>query len=78
MMNGVLPKEGTVYRILLKGSEAASVLTEWWEASACADLRVRKAKTPKHVVVETTDTVFAAHVLRMWPGSPVNVKEPKP
>lgn len=76
MMTGVLPKEGTVYRILLKGSEAASVLTEWWEASVCADLRVRKAKTPKHIVVETTDAVFASHIIQMWPGCPVNIKEP--
>lgn len=75
-MNGTLPKEGTLYRILLKGSEASSVLTEWWEASVRADLRVRKAKTPRHFVVETTDTLFASHILQMCPGCPVNIKEP--
>ncbi len=76
MTRGMTPKEGTLYRILLKGSDAAAMLEEWWQASLRADLRVRKAKTPKCIVIETTDTLFASHVLREWPGSPVNIKEP--
>ncbi len=71
-----LPREGTLFRILLKGSEASGVLTEWWEASLRCDLRVRRAKTKGCFVLETADTVFASRVIKMWPGSRVNIKEP--
>lgn len=71
-----LPKEGTLYRLLLKGSDADWLLSEWWEASGRCDLRVRRAKTKGCLVIETADVVFASHVVKMMPGVKVDIKEP--
>lgn len=76
-MIGKVYKEGTVFQLLLKGSAAASVINEWWEASIQADVRVRKAKTQGHVVLETTDPVFASHIIKLWRDTKINIKEPK-
>lgn len=75
-MNNTYPK-GTVFQLLLKGSEAARVVEEWWDTTARADLRVRKAKTKGHTVIETEDMMFTSHVLNWWPGTKINIKEPK-
>ena len=69
--------EGTVFQLLLRGSEAAKVVDEWWHMQRDCDIRVRRAKTKGCTVIETTDTIFTAHVLQWWPGTKVNVKEPK-
>lgn len=76
MMTKVYPK-GTVFQLLLSGRSAASVINEWWETSTQADVRVRKAKTKGCFVLETTDMIFASHIIQLWPGTKVNVKEPK-
>ena len=76
-MNGRIYPEGTVYQLLLKGGEAASVISEWWETNIQADARLRRAKTRGCVVLETESTIFAAHIIKLWPGTKVNVKEPK-
>lgn len=68
--------EGTVFQLLLSGHAVASVTNEWWEASIQADARIRKAKTKGCFVLETEDTVFAAHIIKLWPEAKVNVKEP--
>jgi len=66
-----------VFQLLLKGRDAALVINEWWEASIQADVRVRKAKTQGHVVIETTDPVFTSHVIKLWRDTKINIKEPK-
>lgn len=76
-MNGKTYPKGTVFQLLLSGHAAASVINEWWEASTQADVRIRKAKTKGCFVLETEDTIFAAHIIKLWPGNKVNVKEPK-
>lgn len=75
-MNGETYPKGTVFQLLLSGHAAASVINEWWEASAQADVRIRKAKTKGCFVLETEDTIFAAHIIKLWPGNKVNVKKP--
>ncbi len=69
--------QGTVFQLLMKGSDAARVVEEWWDTSARADLRIRKAKTKGCTVIETEDVMFTSHVLSWWPGTKINVKEPK-
>ena len=76
-MNGETYPKGTVFQLLLSGHAAASVINEWWEASTQADVRIRKAKTKGCFVLETEDTIFAAHIIKLWPGTNVNIKEPK-
>jgi hypothetical protein len=67
---------GTVFQLLLKNPEATSIVNEWLEMNRQADLRIRRAKTPGHVVIETTEALFASHVIQWWPHVKVNVKEP--
>ena len=69
--------QGTVFQLLLKGKEAARVVEEWFTMNRQADLRIRRAKTHGHVVVETTELLFASHVLTWWPGININIKEAK-
>lgn len=76
-MNGKLYPKGTVFQLLLSGRAAAAAINEWWETKTQADVRVRRDKTMGSVVLETEDTIFAAHIIRLWPGTKVNVKEPK-
>lgn len=68
--------KGTMFQLLLSGHAVASVTNEWWEASIQADARIRKAKTKGCFVLETEDTIFAAHIIKLWPETKVNVKEP--
>ena len=76
-MSGQIYPDGTVFQLLVKGSTAASIVNEWWDTCIRADIRVRRAKTQGHVVIETTDPVFASHVIQVWKGTKVNIKEPK-
>lgn len=76
-MNGKVYPEGTLFQLLLKGHDAALAINEWWEASIQADVRIRKAKTSGCLVLETDDAIFASHILKLWPGTKINVKEPK-
>ena len=75
-MNGETYPKGTVFQLLLNGHAVASVINEWWEASTQADVRIRKAKTKGCFVLETEDAIFAAHIIKLWPGNKVNVKKP--
>ena len=67
---------GTVFQLLLKSQEATGVVSEWLEMNRQADLRIRRAKTQGHVVIETTEVIFASHVIQWWPNVKVHVKEP--
>ena len=69
--------QGTIFQLLVKAKEATSVVNEWLEMNRQEGLRIRRAKTPGHVVIETTGMLFVAHILQWWPETKVNVKEPK-
>lgn len=63
-----------IFQILVKCHEASGVLQDWVEKNLESDLRIRRAKTRGHVVIETSDVLFANHV-RLWhPGCQVNIK----
>ena len=59
-------EEGDTILLLLRGVHAATVMREWWEANRACDLRWRRAKTPGHVALETTDLMFAASVVALY------------
>lgn len=69
--------ENKLYQILLKGQEAEAVVDDWVERNIQSDLRLRRAKTKGHLVIETTDTMFANRI-RMWhPGCKIHIKDLK-
>lgn len=75
-MIGTEYKEGSTFQLLLKGSEAAGVIEEWYYRGMGADIRIRKAKTKGHSVIETEDPIFASWIVQFHPGTKVNIKEP--
>lgn len=64
-----------LYQLLLTGSEAASVVEDWSERNVESDLRLRRAKTPGHIVIETCDVMFASQIRRWHPSCKVNIKD---
>jgi hypothetical protein len=67
--------ENKLFQLLLKGSEAAGVVDEWVERNIESDLRLRRAKTRGHVVIETRDVMFASHIRQWYPSCQVNIKD---
>ena len=67
--------ENKLYQLLLKNEEVRSVVEDWAERNIQSDLRLRRAKTRGHVVVETRDAIFANNI-RIWhPSCQVNIKD---
>lgn len=69
---------GDIIQLLLHGSHAANVMTEWWETNRTSDLRWRRAKTKGCAVLETTDLMFAAHIVQWYKETKVNIKHREP
>jgi hypothetical protein len=69
--------ENKLYQLLLKGHEAAVVMNEWLGRNMQCDLRLRRAKTPGHIVIETGDVWFARNIVQWYPSCKVNIKEMK-
>ena len=64
-----------VFQILLDGNSSRSVLDDWLERNIQSDLKVRRAKMPGHVVIETGDVLFARNVLIWNPRCKGNIKK---
>ena len=64
-----------MYQLLLERKEAAAIADEWNERNIQSDLRIRRAKTRGHIVLETKDPVFASYIVQWHPGCKVNIKE---
>lgn len=54
--------ENKLYQLLLAKDEAAAVVEDWAECGVESDLRLRKAKTKWHIVIETRDVIFASRI----------------
>lgn len=63
------------FQLLVKNHEASLIIDDWAERNMQSDIRVRRAKTNGHVVIETKDVLFAARIKRSYPNSQVNIKE---
>lgn len=66
-----------MYQILLTGKEAQAVVEDWVERNVESDLRLRRAKTRGHVVVETQDVMFARNIQVWHPSCQINIKDLK-
>ncbi len=67
--------ENKLYQLLLPKDEAAEVARDWADRNIGSDLRLRKAKTPGHVVIETRDVMFARNIQVWHPSCKVNIKD---
>lgn len=67
--------ENKLYQLLLPKDEAAAVARDWAERNIQSDLRLRKAKTQGHVVIETQDVMFARNIQVWHPSCKVNIKD---
>lgn len=68
--------ENKLYQLLLAKDEAA-VVEDWAERGVESDLRLRKAKTKGHIVIETRDVIFASRIREWHPSCKVNIKDLK-
>jgi len=68
--------ENKLYQLLLAKDEAA-VVEDWAECGVESDLRLRKAKTKGHIVIETRDVIFASRIREWHPSCKVNIKDLK-
>lgn len=69
--------ENKLYQLLLAKDEAAAVVEDWAERGVENDLRLRKAKTKGHIVIETRDVIFASRIRQWHPSCKVNIKDLK-
>ena len=67
--------ENKLYQILLKEQEAEAVVDDWVERNIQSDLRLRRAKTKGHVVIETRDVMFARNIQVWHPSCQINIKD---
>ena len=67
--------ENELYQLLLPKDEAAEVARDWAERNIESDLRLRKAKTRGHIVIETQDVMFARNIQVWHPSCKVNIKD---
>ena len=67
-------KEKPIIHLLIRNISARAVVDEWIEKSSEADLRIRKAKTPGCVVIETVDPIYARRIAEMY-GCKINIIE---
>lgn len=65
------------FQLLIKNICAAAVVDEWVERDIQSDLRIRRAKTKGHVVMETKDVMFARQIQMWHPHCQVNIKHPE-
>lgn len=63
------------FQLLVNNHEVSLIIDDWAERNMQSDIRVRRAKTNGHVVIETKDVLFAARIKRSYPNSQVNIKE---
>ena len=61
--------------MLLPKDEAAEVARDWADRNIESDLRLRKAKTRGHIVIETKDVMFARNIQVWHPSCKVNIKD---
>jgi hypothetical protein len=61
-----------IYQLCVPSAHAGALIDDWAMRRVPVTLRLRLARTPGHVVIETTDVMFAASV-RRWEQSECQV-----
>lgn len=69
--------ENKLYQLLLRHYEVAAVVEDWAARGIESDLRLRRAKTKGHIVIETNDVIYASHIRQWHPSCKVNIKDLK-
>lgn len=70
-------KAGSTIQMLVANISLEDIVNDWYETNQECDLRLRRAKTKGHTVIETKGVMFACRILRQHPGVRVNIAEPK-
>ena len=68
-------KEGDTIQVLIHGSHIGAVMEDWLESHRECDIRVCRAKTKGCVVLETTDIMYAVHIVQWFPDAKTNIKK---
>lgn len=68
-------REGDTIQLLVHGSHIGAVMNDWLESHRECDIRVRRAKTKGYVVLETTDIIYASHIVQWFPNVKTNLKK---
>jgi len=68
-------RTGDTVQLLVSGSHIGAVMEDWLKGLRTCDLRVRRAKTRGSVVIETTDLMYAAHIVQRYPDVKTNLKK---
>ena len=68
-------RDGDVIQLLVPGDRIGSLMDEWMYRGAEADVRVRRAKTKGHVVIETRHLMYACYVVKNYAGVRVDIKK---
>ena len=68
-------KEGDTVQLLIHGSHIGAVMVDWLEGNRACDIKVRRAKTKGCIVLETTDIIYAAHIVQWFPNVKTNIKK---
>lgn len=61
--------------LLVKSDAARVLLDDWLDGGVESDIRIRRAKTAGHVVIETHDVLFATRIRRLCPECKVHMRE---
>ena len=68
-------KEGDTIQLLIAGTHISAVIEDWLERHRECDIKLRRAKTKGCVVLETTDIIYAAHIVQWFPNVKTNIKK---
>lgn len=68
-------KEGDTIQLLIAGTHISAVIEDWLESHRECDIKLRRAKTKGCVVLETTDIIYAAHIVQWFPNVKTNIKK---
>ena len=68
-------KEGDTIQLLIHGSHIGAVMEDWLDGNREGDIKVRRAKTKGCIVLETTDILYAAHIVQWFPNVKTNIKK---
>lgn len=68
-------RDGDIIQLLIPGCHIGTVMEDWLSRNRDCDIKVRRAKTRGCAVLETTDIIYAAHIVQWFSGVKTNIKK---
>lgn len=68
---------GETYLLLLPNDQVSAVLDDWMERNLECNLTLRRAKTRRHTVIETSAVLFAHRILKWYGCKKVHIRPPQ-